>query len=63
MTDSTDGSGVDTVEIPESELYQLYSTLADATEAAATGDTNGCAHHAAEAKTQVQKLHEEYSDG
>jgi hypothetical protein len=52
----------DMIEIPEHELHGLYSTLADATEAASTGDPNGCAKLAAEAKEQVIELHEEYSE-
>jgi len=48
--------------ISESDFYEVYSLLADATEAAARGDPNECAHHAAEAKTLVQDLHEEYKD-
>lgn len=52
----------DVIEIPEHELYGLYSTLADATEAAATGDPNGCAKLAAQAKEDVKDLHEEYTD-
>jgi len=52
----------ETIEIPEHELHSLYSTLADATEAAATGDPNGCASLAADAKQQVIDLHEEYKD-
>lgn len=55
----TDG-GRTMVEIPEHELQGLYSVLADATEAAATGDPNGCAKLAAEAKEQVIELHKEY---
>ena len=47
------------VEVPEQELYELYSTLADATSAAATGNKNGCAKHAAEAKRHALELHEE----
>lgn len=50
------------LEIPEHELHSVYSTLADATEAAAAGDTNGCAKLAAEAKQQVIDIHEEYRD-
>jgi hypothetical protein len=52
----------DTIEIPEHELHGLYSTLADATEAAATGDPNGCAKLAALAKEQLKDLHAEYKD-
>jgi hypothetical protein len=52
----------DTIEIPEDELQDLYSTLADATSAAATGQTNRCASLAADAKQMVLELHEEYAD-
>lgn len=48
--------------IPESDIYQLYSLLADATGAAARGDRNECAHLAAEAKTLVLDLHKEHKD-
>lgn len=51
-----------TIEIPEHELQGLYSTLADATEAAAIGNPNGCANLAAEAKQKVIELHEEYAE-
>lgn len=51
----------DMIEIPESELHGLYSTLADATQAAATGNPNGCAELAAEAKQRVVDIHEEYA--
>jgi len=50
------------LEIPEHKLYGLYSTLADATEAAASGDKNGCAKLAAQAKQDVIDLREEYAD-
>jgi hypothetical protein len=49
------------LEIPESELRELYGTLSDATTAASTGDPNECARLAAEAKRHVIKLHEEYA--
>lgn len=55
-------SDSETVTIPESDLYYLYSLLADATEAAATGDHNRCAHLAAEAKDSVLEIHEEATD-
>lgn len=47
------------VEVPEHELHGLYSTLADATEAAAAGNPDGCAELAAVAKRHVLELHEE----
>jgi hypothetical protein len=52
----------DTIEIPERELQELYSTLADATSAAATGRRNECASLAADAKQMVLDMHEEYAD-
>lgn len=48
--------------VPEAELHELYSTLADATQAAATGDPNGCAKLAAEAKRQVRDIHHKYDE-
>lgn len=50
----------ETIEVPERELYELYSTLADATTAASTGDPNECARLAAQAKRRVQSIHEEH---
>ncbi|UXF50881.1 MAG: hypothetical protein HQRvContig02_35 [Haloquadratum phage sp.] len=52
----------DSVTIPEDEFQELYSTLADATSAAATGHKNRCASLAADAKQQVLVLHKEYTD-
>lgn len=51
-----------TIEIPEDELMELYSTLADATSAAATGRKNRCASLAADAKQMALDMHEEHSD-
>lgn len=45
--------------VPETDLHRLYSLLADATEAAATGDPNGCASLASDAKKKVVEIHEE----
>jgi hypothetical protein len=42
--------------VDEKELYDLYSTLADATTAASTGDTNSVAKHSAEAKDKVIEI-------
>lgn len=42
--------------VDEDELYEVYSTLADATEAASTGDPNTVAKKAREAKEQVLML-------
>ena len=63
MSEQDDG-GIerDTVTIPEDEFQDLYSTLADATSAAASGQTNRCASLAADAKQQVLDLHAEYKD-
>ncbi|MFC7323281.1 hypothetical protein ACFQMF_01675 [Halorubrum rutilum] len=44
--------------IDERELQELYSDLADATTAAATGNPNECASKAADAKERVLELHE-----
>jgi len=52
----------ETTKVPRSDLYELYSLLADATEAAATGDPNECAAKAAEAKEFVVALDQEDSD-
>lgn len=49
------------LEIPEDELYEVYSTLADATMAASTGNPNECARLASEAKEQVKTIHEEHA--
>jgi hypothetical protein len=53
MTDET------TLEVPETDLYEVYSLLADATEAAAAGDSNGCASLASDAKEKVMEIHRE----
>jgi len=47
------------LEVPETDLYEVYSLLADATEAAATGDPNGCASLASDAKEKVMEIHTE----
>ena len=44
--------------IDEDVLEDVYRDLADATEAAATGDSNECASKAADAKERVLELHE-----
>jgi len=49
-------------EIPKEELQKVYSLLADATDAAATGDPNECASKAADAKERVVALHAMYYD-
>lgn len=43
--------------VSESDLYDVYSLLADATTAASTGDTNECASKAAEAKRKLEAAH------
>jgi hypothetical protein len=48
----------ESIVIDEGELQALYSDLADATEAAATGNPNECASKAADAKERVLELHE-----
>ena len=45
--------------VEESDLYELYSLLADATDAAATGDPNKCASLASDAKEKVKDLRSE----
>lgn len=45
-------------DITEDDLYELYDLLADATEAASTGDPNTCASKAADAKELVVELSE-----
>lgn len=49
--------------VTDDDLYELYSLLADATDAAATGDPNTCASKATEAKRLVLELSEEGEDG
>jgi hypothetical protein len=46
--------------VDEERLFDVYSLLADACEAAATGDRNQCASKAADAKDELEALH---SDG
>jgi hypothetical protein len=50
------------LEVPETDLYELYSLLADATTAAATGNPNGCASLASAAKEKLTEIHEEATD-
>jgi len=50
------------LEVPETDLYRVYSLLADATEAAAAGNPNGCASLAADAKEKVIEIHKEATD-
>lgn len=50
------------LKVPETDLYEVYSLLADATEAAATGNPNGCASLASDAKQKVIEMHEEATD-
>lgn len=47
------------LEVSETDLYELYSLLADATEAAAAGNPNGCASLASDAKEKLMDIHEE----
>jgi len=47
------------LEVPETDLYEVYSLLADATEAAAAGNPNRCASLASDAKQKVIDIHEE----
>jgi len=50
----------DVIVIPEHEFFGLYSTLSDATDAAASGDTNTCASKAADAREMVLELSEDH---
>jgi len=52
--------GEDTLQIPESELFAVYSLLTAATEAYAEGDPNGCAEAAADAKQRILDIHNQY---
>jgi len=52
----------DTIEIPEQDLYEVYSLLADATDAAAAGDRNECASLASDAKQKVLNIHSEATE-
>ena len=61
MPTAGDDSQRETIEIPEEQLYELYSALSDATTAASTGDPNECARLAAEAKELVVSIHEEHA--
>ena len=45
--------------VAEADLYEVYSLLADATDAAATGDTNECASKASDAKKKLKEVHED----
>jgi hypothetical protein len=45
--------------VPESDLFEVYSLLADATDAAATGDPNRCASLASDAKEKVVEVRNE----
>jgi hypothetical protein len=47
-----------TLAIKEDDLYEVYSLLADATEAASMGDPNECASKAAAAKERVIEIRE-----
>ena len=51
MTDDLDYA------VDVAKLHRVYSLLADATQAAATGDPNGCASLAADAKDELTELH------
>jgi len=53
-------SDTEVVQVSRDELYELYSTLADATTAASTGDPNECARLASNAKEQVMEMHENH---
>lgn len=59
---SGEQSSDETVQVPKQELYELYSTLADATTAASTGDPNECARLTSEAKEQVTEIYENHAE-
>lgn len=51
--------------LDESRLYDVYTALSDACQAAASGDPNECARLASVAKDRVEHAHaeaEEYDD-
>jgi len=43
--------------VSESDLFEVYSLLADATTAASAGDPNECASKAAEARRKLIAVH------
>jgi len=45
--------------VPEDDLFELYSTLEEATTAASTGDPNKCSSLAADAKEKVLEIRNE----
>jgi|APHM01.1.fsa_nt_gi hypothetical protein len=45
------------LEVPESDLGDVYSLLYDATNAAASGDPNRCASLASDAKERMSEIH------
>jgi len=45
--------------VSEADLYEVYSLLADATDAAAAGEPNKCASKAADAKAKLMAVHED----
>jgi ribosomal protein S27AE len=51
--------GQKTLEVPETDLYKVYSLLESATTAAAEGNPNGCATLASDAQQKVADIHEE----
>jgi hypothetical protein len=52
----------ETLEIPERDLFEVYSLLADATDEAAGGDFMRCASLASDAKKKVKEIHTEATD-
>lgn len=61
MSDGNQSDDRDMIEVPESELYDIYSTLMRATEAAASGDPNQCSMLASTAKDDLADLYEDYA--
>lgn len=59
VSNSEEGQQEKLLLVPETDLYEVYSLLADATEAAAAGNPNGCASLASDAKEKVTNIHKE----
>jgi hypothetical protein len=69
FADAIDDAGIEKsgeqrmLEVPETDLHDLYDLLADATQAAATGNPNGCASAAADAKQELGEIYQEAKSG
>ena len=55
----TDSGGQEMIEVPERNLFEVYSRLGDATTAAAMGNFNDCASLASDAKEKLSEIHKE----